>query len=82
MNRKFYFYPLNQQIIQLPKIIYDIIECILKRLISNISLEQLSILRSCLPNFIYQLFQQKPNLIPQNIIDWIVQGIQIYNKSK
>ncbi|CAF1014924.1 unnamed protein product [Rotaria sordida] len=80
MKTKFYFNPLTQEIIQLPKIIYDIIECILIRLISDISLEQISILRCCLPNFLYQLFQQKPYLIPQNVVDWIVQGIRIYNK--
>ncbi|CAF1353113.1 unnamed protein product [Rotaria sp. Silwood1] len=80
MNRKFYYYPLTQEIIELPNFICDITECILIRLISNITLEQLSILRSCLPNFLYQLFQHEPNLNPENVIDWIVEGMQTYNK--
>jgi hypothetical protein len=77
-----YFNPLTQQIIQLPKFISDMIECILIRLISNISLNELSILRCCLPNFLYQLFQQIPNLVAKNVVDWIVEGIRTRKESK
>ncbi len=77
-----YFNPLTQQIIQLPKFICDMIECILIRLISNISLNELSILRCCLPNFLYQLFQQIPNLVAKNVVDWIVEGIRTRKESK
>ncbi|CAF1215330.1 unnamed protein product [Adineta steineri] len=78
MIKKSYVNSLTQQTIEIPKFICNMIEYILLRLISHISLEQLSILRCCLPNFLYQLFQQIPNLTEQNAIDWIVEGIQTY----
>jgi hypothetical protein len=82
MIDKFYFNPLTQQTIQIPKFICDMIECIVRRLISIISLNELSILRCCLPNFLYQLFQQIPNLVAKNVVDWIVEGIRTYKESK
>lgn len=82
MSKKLYLNPLIQQTIQLPKFICDMIECILIRLISYISLNELSILRCCLPNFLYQLFQQMPNLVVKNVVDWIVEGIRTYKELK
>ncbi|UJR13482.1 hypothetical protein I4U23_000496 [Adineta vaga] len=74
--KKSYVNPSTQQIIQLPNLIHDMIECILIRLIAHISLNELSILRCCLPNFLYQLFQQIPNLLIENVVEWIVEGIR------
>jgi hypothetical protein len=76
LNTRLYFNPLTQQTIQLSKFLCDMIECILMRLISDISLDELSILRCCLPNFLHQLYQQVPNLVATNVVDWIVEGIR------
>lgn len=75
-NCQLFYNPLNQQTISIPKFICDLTEFILIRLIHQISLNELSILRSCLPAFLFRLFQQKPQLNVCQVADWIVDGMK------
>ena len=52
------------------------IDWILRELAPTISLGQLSVLRSSLPNFLEQLFEQKPDLLGADVVQWLVEGIR------
>ena len=66
----------SQESMPLPRLVAQVTECIIIRSMSIVSLDELSMLRCCLPNLLQQLFDQIPTLAAHHVVDWIVEGIR------